>query len=97
MRYASKKSSTVYAIGAICKASIRLTGALGAFALPRSMRQKQSRTPAGRFLTPNQSFAVAVGANVAYIADNLSGILAVDITNVASPSLLGSCPGLTRG
>ena len=41
--------------------------------------------------TPDIAFDVAVSGDLAFVADNGTGLLVIDITNPAGPTLVGAC------
>ena len=48
-------------------------------------------TLAGSYDTPGLAYGVAISGDYAYVADRYWGLLAIDISNPASPTLAGSC------
>ncbi|NGX42794.1 MAG: hypothetical protein K940chlam7_01082, partial [Chlamydiae bacterium] len=94
---AAFKTAFVFQMSMIAAVSRHEEGALpgvllaGMMLLPEPV-QGQSLCPqlVGTYDTPGQVHEVAVSGNYAYVADWASGLLIIDVSNVANPTLAGS-------
>ena len=91
---AFKTASTFAAIAAVSRQEGgALPGALlaGMMLLPERVKG-QSLCPqlVGSYDTPGRAYGVAVSGNYAYVADYASGLLIINVSNVANPMLMGS-------
>lgn len=45
----------------------------------------------GGYKTKDTAYGVAIAGNYAYVADHLSGLLGVNVSNPTNPVLVGNC------